>query len=134
MVERGNRIRSWPPVIVPRKNELLYLFQLENELWGADYQNYISFFPNGYTSSRPLLQTFLFVHGFFLIERWLDLFLKSHDIELKRGGRTKRRKLLFGNEGLFIKDYNHCMMIMGYPANLSSTTREISPLVSTHQT
>jgi len=130
MHERQSEHSSWPTIQKHNlnKKELNYLFQLESELWGEDYENYITFFPKPNRPHNSILQTFLFVHGFFLIERWLDLFIKGSGRISRKTGRLNKRKLLFGEKGFFIEKYSHLSMIMGYPANLCSTVSKIFPI------
>jgi len=130
MNERQSEHRTWPTIQKSNldKKELTYLFHLEGELWRQNNEKYITFFANPDQSHSSMLHTFLLVHGFFLIERWLDLFLNIENRISEKSGRSKRRKLLFGKDGLFTKKYSHLSMIMGYPANLCSTASKIFPI------
>ena len=92
------------------KAHVRYLFHLESEMWGADYEQYLKFFqsPDGFCG---VLQTFLLPHSFFLIERWLELLVRRGESE---GCGSFRRKL-FCKEGLFSEKYPYMPEIMGFP-------------------
>ena len=92
---------------LPHKN-IVYLFHLESELWGSEGEKYIC-------PSRPLArdiaQTFLFPHSFFLLERWLELFVERE----KEEGRLKVRNKLFGEKGFFSKECPQLLEFLGFP-------------------
>lgn len=99
-----------------------YIFQLEAELWGANWEQYVGFFPDPNDDYEPL-QTFAFVHAFFLIERTLELFAQSHEGD---GGRRQRRRYLFGWEsGLFSTKYPESLAALGPPFFLNADTRRV---------
>lgn len=92
--------------------DLKYVFHLESELWGIDYECYEKFFQS--SSSNPHnLQTFKFVLAFFIIERCLHLFVPHSQKQLRRKGR---RQHLFGyKNGLFSVRYPALLEAMGPP-------------------
>lgn len=111
------------------QSEVEYLFHLEAELWGPEYNLYTRFFQDDESDqSNLLLQTFLFPMSFFLIERWLGFFIP----ESKRAGgkeetsRRGRRRHLFGKDnGVFSVQSKESLRIMGAPFSLSSYTTRV---------
>ncbi|MHC4249337.1 MAG: hypothetical protein ACYS9X_09460, partial [Planctomycetota bacterium] len=98
-------------------DELRYLFHLEAELWGPAYQRYLQFFDQPGPVPYTTVQTFLFVHAFYIIERWLHLFLPP-DADLEGWGRPGKRGLLFGkvsHSGVFTCSHRQCFAALGSP-------------------
>lgn len=112
------------PVYPIEQSEVEYLFHLEAELWGADYGQYSRFFQDdGVDQSVMVLQTFLFPMSFFLIERWLSIFIPESNRTASRRGR---RRYLFGkNDGVFSVQYKEFLQVMGSPFDLSSCTTKV---------
>lgn len=111
-VDKGLTVNEW---------EIDYIFHLEQELWGVDWRDYVSFSqPENY--QQRLLQTFHFVLAFYVIERCLKLLLDQS--ERYRIGRKKLRKLLFGYEnGLLTAQCPEVPGAMGPPFFLAANTR-----------
>lgn len=85
------------PSITLQKDELLYIFHLESELWGHDWERYYLFLEGDRSSSKngqPILQTFHFVLAFYMIERCLCLFQSP---DRRTSSRKGRRRDLFGD-------------------------------------
>ncbi|WP_162495857.1 MULTISPECIES: hypothetical protein [Caldilinea] len=105
------------------KNEIEYVFHLESEVWGIDYERYLYFFDDISTQRpQPLLQTFKFITSFYAIERCLS----SFQIPQRRAngtGRKGRRRDLFGYEnGIFSSQFPHICDLMGPPFYLRANT------------
>lgn len=110
-----------PPLQSVSPVEIRYLFHLESELWGADWQEYVTFFPS--REEKPVWQTFHFALAFYLVERWLYLFMPP---EQRREGRGKRRRYLFGVEnGLFSHKYQAVLSVLGLPFSLRGSTKSV---------
>ncbi len=124
LLKQKSNVNYFYSLNIPQ-HSLSYIFHLEEEIWGANWQNYLNFFPSSRTNYEPL-QTFAFVHSFFLLERCLELFINS---EKKDYGRKKFRRKLFGREhGIFSKRYPELLEILGPPFYLSSNTQTLLPL------
>lgn len=122
-IVRNNLPNQLPQVTVNQQN-LEYIFHLESELWGSEYQHYASFFQQreGESVQSPL-QTFHFVLSFFIIERCLNLFLPE---DLRQSGRKKRRRYLFGYQnGLFSVRHPQLIEALGPPFFLCANTQTV---------
>jgi hypothetical protein len=104
-----------------------YLFELEAELWSNDILSCTSFFANNSSHDQSsCTQTFHFVHAFYLIERWLSLFLSGHS---KKNGRGRMRKTLFGkDDGLFAVRCADSLGMAGPPFSLMGSPRRVDDL------
>lgn len=122
-----NGLDKLPPEQIPEnygnKQEFEYIFHLESEIWGHDWERYFSFFADTEQGQETILQTFHFVILFFAIERCLSTF-QLIDRREKGTGRKGRRKDLFGYEnGIFSVRYAHISELMGPPFYLSADTK-----------
>lgn len=116
-----DRLRCPFPDVTFELGELAYVFQLEGELWGSDWEIYTSFFPTEEHERRQPLQTFHLVLAFFTIERCLAAFQPPE--RKANTGRKGRRRDLFGWEhGVFSVRYPHCLEAMGPPFFLCANT------------
>jgi len=107
------------------KDEIEYIFHLESEVWGNDWERYFSFFDSSGQSQQPILQTFHFVISFYAIERCLSTF-QPLQRRAKGTGRKGRRRDLFGYEnGIFSAQYPHILDLMGPPFYLRANTVKI---------
>jgi len=128
IIRRYNEMASisYPRVYSQSDNEILYLFHLEAELWGPNWERYIKFFPDGRGNNFEIWETFRFVNAFFLIERWLYFFIPR---EKRQSSRKTRRRFLFGCEnGVFSVWSPQLLSILGPPFSLSANTVRIIPL------
>lgn len=126
--DRIASVSSLPPVHVT-KEDLGYLFHLEGELWGADWDEYSGFFPPSITQDGPkyFLQTFLFAHAFILVERWLHTLVLP--AQLRSMGRKGRRRELFGKDhGLLTVRYPDALGVLGSPYNLLASSTTLMPI------
>jgi len=108
--------------------EIEYVFHLEEELWGPDWENYINFFPTNYIknkSSEILLQTFHFVLSFYIIERCLKLLIGNQRERYKLSRKSFRRQLFGSKEGLLSVKFPQVMGALGAPFFLAATTRRV---------
>jgi hypothetical protein len=122
----GNIINKFSPSMIPQnygqKDEIEYIFHLESEVWGVDWQRYFFFFDNFGQNQLPVLQTFHFVISFYAIERCLSTF-QPLQRRANGTGRKGRRRDLFGYEnGIFSKQYPHILDLMGPPFYLRANT------------
>jgi len=119
-----NNLPNQLPQITVNQQDLGYIFHLESELWGSDYQLYITFFqPREDETIQFPLQTFHFVLSFFIIERCLNLFLPE---SLRQSGRKGRRRYLFGYQnGLFSIRRPQLLEAMGPPFFLCANTQTV---------
>lgn len=109
-----DRLRCPFPDVTFELGELAYVFQLEGELWGSDWEIYTSLFPTEEHERRQPLQTFHLVLAFFTIERCLAAFQPPE--RKANTGRKGRRRDLFGLElGVFSVSCPHCLEAMGPP-------------------
>ncbi|NGO39042.1 hypothetical protein G4L39_06480 [Limisphaera ngatamarikiensis] len=100
-----------------------YVFQLEQELWGADWQHYINFFP-GKNQASVHLQTFHFVLCFYVVERCLKLLVNQ--TERYKISRGRLRQWIFGKDkGLMSVQWPKGMRALGLPFCLAATTRNV---------
>lgn len=100
-----------------------YIFHLEAELWGTNWQDYINFFPDDDKNYEPL-QTFGFVHAFFIFERCLELFIYNQ--QTGDYGRGQFRKTLFGfKDGLLSSKHPELLELLGPPFLLCADTQKV---------
>ncbi|MCP2619785.1 hypothetical protein NLC35_00850 [Candidatus Aminicenantes bacterium AC-334-K16] len=117
---------SFPRVYSQSDNEIFYLFHLEAELWGPNWEKYINFFPDESVNDFEIWETFRFVNAFFLIERWLYFFIPP---EKRQSSRKTRRRFLFGyKKGVLSVQSPQLLSILGPPFSLSANTVRIIPL------
>jgi len=110
------------PQFLGEDNEIEYIFQLESEVWGNDWEHYFFFFDNSGQNQRPIPQTFSFVISFYAIERCLATF-QQPERRINSVGRKGRRRDLFGYEnGIFSVQYPHILDLMGPPFYLRANT------------
>ncbi len=114
-----------PRIRVINDSELAYIFHLESELWGADAESYMTFFPTS-DGAAYVLQSFSYVLSFFLLERCLALFLPASS--LQRGRRSRRRYLFGKRDGIFSVRHGHLLSAMGPPFYLWANTMRASAL------
>lgn len=103
-----------------------YIFHLEAELWGANWRDYMNFFPDktNKTIGYEPLQTFGFVHAFFLLERCLELFIDNQ--QTGDYGRGQFRRKLFGlKDGLLSSQYPELLEVLGPPFLLCADTQRV---------
>jgi hypothetical protein len=112
------------PQVYLKASELDYLFHLESEMWGTDFNRYTSFFETRSVHAK-LLQTFLLPHSFFLFERWLYSFI-PHNRRVSRGRPSIRRDLFGKNAGIFTSN-EECLASFGPPYNLLATSSTVMP-------
>lgn len=112
------------------KDDLEYLFHLEAELWGIDHSQYVGFFQDGGVGqSCAPLQTCLFAHAFFLLERWLHVFIPAASRASK--GRPGMRRDLFGKDrGILTVRHKDCLAALGPPYNLVASPTTVTPVQS----
>lgn len=112
--------------------EIEYIFHMEEELWGVDWQDYLNFFPPSHYQQK-LLQTFHFVLAFYIIERCLKMLLDESELnritykkkEQKRYqiSRKTLRRCVFGSQnGLLTAQFPEMLFAMGPPFFLAATT------------
>ena len=123
-----NALSKLPQSEIPpnsgEKDEIEYVFHLESEVWGNDWECYFSFFDNSGQNQR-ILQTFGFVISFYAIERCLATF-QPIQRRVNGTGRKGRRRDLFGYEnGIFSAQYPHISDLMGPPFYLRANTRRV---------
>lgn len=118
------------PSVTSQQDELSYIFHLESELWGHDWERYYLFFEDQtfdrspFRNNRPILQTFHFVLAFYMIERCLCLFQAPNRRSSSRKGR---RRDLFGYEdGVFSVRYPKILEVMGAPFYLHASTKVVN--------
>lgn len=103
--------------------EIDYVFHLEEEIWGPDWQQYTKFFPQS-SEQSILLQSFHFVLCFYIVERVLKMFAdkkKRYSLSRKR-----LRRIIFGQkDGLFTVYLPNAMAAMGPPFFLAANTRRV---------
>ncbi len=109
-----------PPVDTPTEEEIHYLFHLASELWGSDWHMYSTFFPKQ-NGGDPIWQTFHFAMAFYLVERWLYLFMSA---EKRKASRGARRRFLFGIEGgAFSVHHRDAFACLGLPFAIVGSTQ-----------
>lgn len=103
------------------------MFHLEAELWGVDCDQYVGFFQQSILGRQcGPLQTHLFAHTFFLLERWLHALIPSRS--RASSGRLGRRRYLFGKKsGVLTVRYKDCLGALCAPYNLVASTRVVMP-------
>lgn len=105
--------------------ELDYVFHMERELWGVDWDHFARFFP-AHDETEGLLQTFHFVLSFYIIERGLKLLLPES--ERYQVGRKGLRRRIFGyQDGLLIVQIPGALDAMGFPFCLLANTETVAP-------
>ncbi len=119
----GNLKTSYKLHFTIPEERVRYIFHLEAELWGTNWQEYINFFPNDGTDYEPL-QTFIFVHSFFIFERCLELFI-NHQQSVKYGRGQFRQKLFGFKDGLFSSQHPELLAVLGPPFLLCADTQKV---------
>jgi len=111
------------PSTVVEDWEIDYVFQLEQELWGADWQHYTDFFP-GKNQASVHLQTFHFVLFFYVVERCLKL-LVDQTARYKIGRKLLRQWIFGKDKGLLSVQWPDGMQALGVPFCLAATPQRV---------